>query len=347
MRMPHLAICLAALVAAALWNAQGQTPVEVAPAAAAAAPRLVCAEATFDFGSSQNTQEVRHVFVLKNEGSAPAIIERVRPGCGCTKAEASTNVIAPGGVGNVAIIFNLHGRSGPQRVATYVHSNDPQHPYLSLLVMGTAMQEVDISPLKMEFDLSGGRAPGEVSVTITNHAAALLNVTGTVVQTPFFTVRVETNEPGRSFRVFARLLTTNSPPEGMAGVLTVLTDNPNYSSMIVPVSVQSPMDLLVVPGDLKIFDRSDNLPEEFRYVIVRSARQRPFQVLDVSTTMPDTKAEIESKGEGWVRVKIGPFQVSPKLNNTTVTIHTDRPDQKAIEIPVRVLTVHPPVGSRG
>ena len=64
---------------------------------AARVPKLVCEAPAHDFGSTPNVLNLKHVFVLKNQGSAPLTIERVKAACGCTATELSESVISPKG----------------------------------------------------------------------------------------------------------------------------------------------------------------------------------------------------------------------------------------------------------
>lgn len=46
--------------------------------AAGGAPKIVAVEATFDFGKVKQSQEVEHVFKVRNEGSAELRIEQAK-----------------------------------------------------------------------------------------------------------------------------------------------------------------------------------------------------------------------------------------------------------------------------
>ena len=98
-------------------------------------PKLVCDAPVFDFVATTNTQ-ITHTFVLKNEGLSPLIIERISTGCGCVVAASRDKTIAPGATGAVDLTITLRGRSGSQRLTTYVHSNDPDNPYFQLQCIG-------------------------------------------------------------------------------------------------------------------------------------------------------------------------------------------------------------------
>jgi len=105
---------------------------------------LVCDAADYDYGRVVNTQEVGHVFVLRNTGDAPVEIGQIYSGCGCTRTQASASTIPPGGTATVEVVFNLLGRSGERIISVYVNSNDPVNPAFQLQCRGnTYFPEAD------------------------------------------------------------------------------------------------------------------------------------------------------------------------------------------------------------
>ncbi|MEI7850320.1 MAG: RHS repeat-associated core domain-containing protein [Kiritimatiellales bacterium] len=121
-------------------------------------PKLVCDAPVFDFGATTNTQ-ITHTFVLKNEGLSPLIIERVSTGCGCVVAASRDKTIAPGDTGAVDLTITLRGRSGSQRLTTYVNSNDPDNPYFQLRCIGQVSAPTNSALGSQVVALTKGGAP--------------------------------------------------------------------------------------------------------------------------------------------------------------------------------------------
>ena len=63
---------------------------------AGAAPILECENAVFEFGTVENTELVKHTFVIKNAGDEPLEIRSIRPTCGCTITDTKPRTVAPG-----------------------------------------------------------------------------------------------------------------------------------------------------------------------------------------------------------------------------------------------------------
>lgn len=78
---------------------------------------------TWDFGKIREEDgQVSHTFGFTNEGSAPAVIEKVTVSCGCTTPEYSRAPVRPGEKGSIRITFDPEGRPGAFRKDITVQS---------------------------------------------------------------------------------------------------------------------------------------------------------------------------------------------------------------------------------
>jgi hypothetical protein len=80
---------------------------------AMAAPQLVIDQAEFDFGIAPQNSRISHTFLLRNAGSDTLVINKVVPGCGCTKAPLKKSALAPGEETEIEIIFSTGQYNGP------------------------------------------------------------------------------------------------------------------------------------------------------------------------------------------------------------------------------------------
>lgn len=76
-----------------------------------------------DLGVVIEGEKVKHVFKFKNTGKSDLIINKVTASCGCTVPKWDKEPIAPGGEGEIEVIFNSSGRSGLQRKTISVNAN--------------------------------------------------------------------------------------------------------------------------------------------------------------------------------------------------------------------------------
>lgn len=61
---------------------------------------------TYDFGSFPQKQVRGVVFVFRNTGSAPVVIQSTSTACGCTSVTYSSKPVLPGHKGYVTVWFN-------------------------------------------------------------------------------------------------------------------------------------------------------------------------------------------------------------------------------------------------
>ena len=63
----------------ALWSVRTARAVAAAPADAVKAPRIVLPESRYKFAPTMEGTEIKHDFVVENQGNAPLVIYRVQP----------------------------------------------------------------------------------------------------------------------------------------------------------------------------------------------------------------------------------------------------------------------------
>lgn len=125
----------------------------VAPVATDAAPaeptgpttEMTFAETEYDFGTVTEGEKVTHTYSFTNTGDEPLILSNARGSCGCTVPEWPRTPIAPGGTGEVTVVFNSRGKGGDrnQRV-TLTANTEPTQTFLSL--KGT-VEKAEADPL--------------------------------------------------------------------------------------------------------------------------------------------------------------------------------------------------------
>ena len=81
----------------------------------------------FHFGEIIQGEEVEHKFKLINTGKSNLVIRKLRASCGCTVVQPEKDVIKPGKSTMIKARFNSKGKSGNQKYAVTVITNDPKN----------------------------------------------------------------------------------------------------------------------------------------------------------------------------------------------------------------------------
>ena len=104
-------------------------------------------ELTYNFGIiSEEEGLASHVFVIKNTGGAPLVINRVTASCGCTRPEWSKEPVAPGKTTNLKVSYDPTGRPGPFTKMVSIYSNGKKGSF-NLAIKGT----VTARPFRADF----------------------------------------------------------------------------------------------------------------------------------------------------------------------------------------------------
>jgi hypothetical protein len=83
-------------------------------------------EKEYDFGTIKQGDKVSHIFVFKNTGTQPLIINSAKGSCGCTVPNYPKDFIAPGQKGEISVEFSSAGKSGAQtKTVTIIANTDP------------------------------------------------------------------------------------------------------------------------------------------------------------------------------------------------------------------------------
>jgi hypothetical protein len=141
-RFPRYVSALAAL---ALAVAVLPAPLAAQAKTDAAGPRLVITEDKKDVGQVAKGEAIKHVFVLKNTGTADLHITDVKPSCGCTVPEFD-KVIKPGGEGKVTLTVDTKNFSGPISKTALLITDDPNVPQKTLFLSAVVKPFVDALP---------------------------------------------------------------------------------------------------------------------------------------------------------------------------------------------------------
>jgi hypothetical protein len=91
--------------------------------AAADAPVMTFEETTWDFGTIQDGDVVKHTYTFTNTGKSPLIIQNATAQCGCTVPQWSREPIAPGQKGEIQVEFNSKGKAGVQSKSVTITAN--------------------------------------------------------------------------------------------------------------------------------------------------------------------------------------------------------------------------------
>jgi hypothetical protein len=314
-----------------VWGAD--EPVVVAPDhPPARQPRLVCPEPTFDFGVREPAHTVEHEFILRNEGDAPLQITKVKPTCGCTVADWTKKLLRPGEEARLKCRLKLTGYRGPQKKSIRIHSNDPSQPIYQVWLTGQVRVEVELQPPFISFS----QIPHTGTVTKRTRLMAVgrrVQIVDFSCPSPLFDVRVEKVD---DINVDLAITTKPPLPYGTHRTrLVVRTDDEKYPELYLPVIVSVLGEVTVLPKVLYLPKAQPGL-HITRSILLRPSLAPRFKIEHVEVPAPDIRATVIPVRAGMQRVELQNIPVSGDLDGKQVTIFTDLPIMKEIQVPFRV-----------
>jgi hypothetical protein len=91
------------------------------------------AETSHDFGSVSQDSENTKIFTFTNTGSEPLIIENAKGSCGCTVPKYPKEPIAPGGTGEIEVVYKPGKQQNKQtKTVTITANTEPAKSILTI-----------------------------------------------------------------------------------------------------------------------------------------------------------------------------------------------------------------------
>lgn len=219
----------------------------VSPHPMATAPRraaLAFDQYLVDMGEVTPSEEVFAHFGFANAGNEPVNITELVPSCGCLQPQLKKNVYEPGETGYFVVrVQTANQDAGPKEYRVKVRYADPQSREAEVLFRVVLPDnKVFVKPRALAFyQLSGQPTTQEIEVI--DHRPQGLIVQSVRSSTELATAELgdpEVDEQNRlKWRVKVTVMGT-VPPGRRDGVVTIVTNDPDYPRLRVPLIIQGP-----------------------------------------------------------------------------------------------------------
>lgn len=103
-------------------------------------PAIEVDKEEYDYGTMNEGDDGRCIFLIRNSGDQPLVIDHVSSSCGCTTAEYPQKPLAPGKSGKIAVEYNT-SNIGSFRKTLVVVSNAKNHPKKVLKIKGKVVKQ--------------------------------------------------------------------------------------------------------------------------------------------------------------------------------------------------------------
>lgn len=337
--LPWCVLCAMLAVACAGVCPAAAQPLAASPATGPQTPSgpLVCDAPVYDFGERDNFTRVNHVFQLKNAGTSPLVIDRVLTTCGCTVANLTQKILAPGETVPLEVAVSFEGRKGAFEKHVYVLSGGDTKQKTRLTMKGKAIERIRISPPTVNLGYSAMDRPVESAATIEFlQEAAKFNVREARTDSPYLELTVETAQDGLKHTIHVR----TRPPLPLGthpAQIHVFTDNDNYPVLDIPVALRVVDMIEIVPKEVVVYDKGTGEADTaIRFLNIMPGSVTEFTVTGVETPVEGIVSEIIPRPENRYLVKLQNLPVDPALEGKDIVILTDVPGRERLPVPIRI-----------
>jgi thiol-disulfide isomerase/thioredoxin len=302
-------------------------------------PKIVVPNPVHDFGEIWSGTALRNVFVMRNEGTAPLEILKVRRTCGCTEAGPHPDKLEPGESGEFPFSLDSTKVKGKFNKEIKIETNDPSSPTTTLSLVGNCKHYVDVDKKVIHFQSVFGNEPVTRTAKITNNTDVDLELT-LPPPSEESKVKYELVEkvPGKEFELIARVEPPYVPGSNVRDKVTLTTNIVKQRTIDIRVSATFPERLSVSPNPLSIKPYPEPVTKQ---LLFRNEGPTPVKVLDASADDAKLDATVQEKRPGKeyiIRLDI-PANYNASAEGATLTVRTD--DQEQPELHVRIRNLFP------
>ena len=107
---------------------------------------------TYDWGKvKRNEGPLKAKIQVKNVGNDDLKIHSVKPGCGCTTAPISKDLLKPGEIATIDVTLNISKQSGKVNKGIAITSNDPANDKINYMLKAEVVVPLTVFPKTLNF----------------------------------------------------------------------------------------------------------------------------------------------------------------------------------------------------
>lgn len=215
---------------------------------------------TFDFGTREVGEEMEHVYIIKNVGTADLTIRKEAPSCvTCTSYDVDKNLVKPGESAKYTVKWHVKNENPEFSQHAPFSTNDPDKPTVKLFAKCRVLKRIVLEPVQV-WNMGDvlEDTPLEFSATVTSAIVEqfqIADITTTspelkVTSTPMSAEKLAELKVKSGYQLKA-VLSKNIPVGSFSGKVTIKILAPEPLSLVVETHARR-------PGPLQIFGANFN-----------------------------------------------------------------------------------------
>lgn len=296
-------------------------------------PNLVFEEQTYDFGRIYTGENVSHGFKFKNTGMGALVINNVKSSCGCTAALVSKNKLLKNEEGQVDVKFNAGHYVGKVAKSVIVNSNDPENPKYKLTITGEVIEEVSVSPKRINFGII--RKGDNCTKTIEIKTVPDLKIEIKKVESPNLYISIIENKTGDENKYNYFIAINKYDYIGkFSGIVFVYTSSNKQERIDVPFSGEVIGDLTFYPEILSF--GSFKKGQDIKKTLIINIVNKEVKIEKIETEPGNINyivSELNNTGTKKIDVNLSKDTTVGKITGS-LKIYTNSVIQPIINIPI-------------
>ncbi len=294
------------------------------------------AEPNYNFGTVSQGQKVEHEFVIRNDGDADLVIQRVAPSCGCTAAAMSASAIKPGASEKIKVTFNTAGFFGSKTKSVSVLTNARNQAELVLKLQGVIERHVTISPERLDFgDIGSETSPPSRTREFTVEVVEGVDkqIANVRSLSKFLSVQAQ-GVQGRAQK-YSVVVLPGAPRGEFRDRVLIDFKNPDHSAINVPVNASIVGDVRLIPATVSFGIISGDQTME-RRVRFENNYAQSVVIQGIKSSHPAVSASVLPVAEGKrsvIVITVDPKKVTTDLQ-ASLEVATSHPEEKTIALNV-------------
>jgi hypothetical protein len=238
-----------------------------------------------DLGAIRGGQKLTHCFELSNSGDKALEILDLRPGCGCLAPRIKQRSLQPGEKTTLVLELRTLGQAeGPHTWDLDVkYRSGAETRTLPLALRGTVHNEITVQPAILGLHVVKSV---QQEITVTDTRPAPLHVLAAEARAPGVQI-TRIDRSGKTTKILVSADAAQLAPGRHDGVISIVTDDPDYRQLLVPVVLtkSSKAAVRAIPEQVDLHV-SAGVNSTSAIVRLRSTNDQPVRIAKIEPSDP-------------------------------------------------------------
>ncbi|MBM4055589.1 MAG: DUF1573 domain-containing protein [Planctomycetes bacterium] len=294
-------------------------------------PKIEFEEDKYNFGKIYSGEKVTHKFKFKNLGDGELIIDKVKSSCGCTAALSSKKNLKKGEEGEIEVKFNSGKYVGNITKSIFVHSNDPGNPKVKLAIEVKIIEEVSITPRRINFGIV--RMGSSCSQNLEIKTLPKSNIKITNVETNFPYIQLKEKDKNENVINYDVTLRGIEDFGKFNGFIFVHTNSEKKPRVDIPFNGEVIGDITYYPGKLSFGAVKKNREAKKTVIITLVDKNVKIEKIEIEPAFMTFNVSPLNDDSQVISVHMNQGDFSGKINGNLM-IYSNSSVQPAIFIPI-------------